>query len=153
MWIPLLLFLLAASAGAVLPVQTGANVTLGRALGHPLAGTFVNFVVGIVAITIVALALRVPLPAGGNFAKAAGLPAWAWIGGLLGAAMVTIAILVQPKLGATATFGAIIAGQLVGALVVDHFGLVGAAVRPVDGPKLLGVLLLASGAGLLVWSR
>lgn len=44
----------------------------------------------------------------------------------------------------------IVIGQLAAAAVIDHFGLIGMAVREVSLPKLIGLLVM--GVGLAVFS-
>jgi bacterial/archaeal transporter family-2 protein len=42
-----------------------------------------------------------------------------------------------------------VAGQLGASLVIDHFGLVGYAVRPIGISRLAGALLVAAGVYLV----
>jgi transporter family-2 protein len=39
-------------------------------------------------------------------------------------------------------------GQRVSAATIDHFGLMGAAAKPLDGLRLLGLALMAAGVAL-----
>ena len=52
-------------------------------------------------------------------------PAWMWIGGLMGFTVVSSITFAQPRIGATAVIGILIAGQLVMGAVIDRFGLFG----------------------------
>ena len=52
-------------------------------------------------------------------------PAWMWLGGLMGFTVVTSITFAQPRIGATAVIGILIAGQLVMGAVIDRFGLFG----------------------------
>jgi bacterial/archaeal transporter family-2 protein len=81
---------------------------------------------------------------------AAGLraPSWMWIGGLMGAFIVFTVTLAAPRIGAAATIGLIIAGQLVMGAAIDRFGLFGLERISLHWPRLLGLALLAAGAGL-----
>jgi transporter family-2 protein len=55
-----------------------------------------------------------------------------------------------PRLGLVVTFTIMVSMQfLVGALL-DHFGLVGAAVRPLDLSRLLGMAILMLGTWLTI---
>ena len=54
-----------------------------------------------------------------------GTPVWMWIGGLMGFTVVTSITFAQPRIGATAVIGILIAGQLVMGAVIDRFGLFG----------------------------
>ena len=60
-------------------------------------------------------------PAGSRRASAA--PPWMWAGGVMGLLIVFTVTFAQPRIGATATIGILIAGQLVMGAVIDRFGL------------------------------
>ena len=93
--------LLAVAVGAALTLQIGMNAVLGRTLGSPLWGAVVNFCVGLVALVGCVLLLGVRLTPG----SVANVPAWAWLGGLLGAAYVASVTLLGPRLGAMVLLG------------------------------------------------
>jgi transporter family-2 protein len=135
--------------GALLPVQVGVNARLRAVVGHPVLAAAISFAVGALALAALAAAagaLRLPASA------AARVPWWGWTGGLLGAAYILGAILLAPRLGAAAFTAAIVAGQLLAALLVDHFGAIGFARQPVTPGRLAGAALLALGV-LLVQRR
>ena len=75
-------------------------------------------------------------------------PAWLWIGGLMSIFIVFAVTIGPPRIGVAATVGAVIAGNLVSAAVIDRYGLFGQDVIPIDRWRLLGLLLLAVGAVL-----
>ncbi len=56
----------------------------------------------------------------------------------------------MPRIGATAAIALIVVGQLLAGLVIDQFGLIGMAVRPVDASRITAVVMLISGAYLVV---
>lgn len=134
----IVLVAVALAAGAGLPVQAGVNAAMARHVGRPEWAAFVNFAVGLVALAGWLAATRAALP-GAALARA---PAWAWTGGVLGAFYVSAVVLLTPRLGVTATLALTLAGQMVGALVVDHYGALGLAMRPLSGSRVLGVALL-----------
>lgn len=135
----LLLVIVALLAGALLPVQAGVNAEMGRHAGRPEWAAFVSFAVGLVALGAWLLVRQVAPPSGAALARA---PAWAWIGGALGAFYVTAVILLTPRLGVATTLAVSVAGQLGAALVLDHLGLLGLAERPVTPLRLAGAALL-----------
>jgi bacterial/archaeal transporter family-2 protein len=75
-------------------------------------------------------------------------PAWLWIGGVMSILIVFAITLGPPRIGATATIALVIAGNLVMAAVIDHFGLLGQDEIPLDWLRVLGLVLLAAGASL-----
>jgi len=75
-------------------------------------------------------------------------PAWMWIGGLMGLTVVTAITFAQPRIGATATIGILIAGQLVMGAAIDRFGLFGVERIGISAPRAAGIVLLGIGAAL-----
>ena len=71
-----------------------------------------------------------------------------WIGGLMGAVIVFSVTFAAPRIGAAATIGIMIAGQFVMGAAIDKFGLFGLDRIALHWPRLLGLALLAAGAGL-----
>ena len=66
----------------------------------------------------------------------------------MGAFIVFTVTLAAPRIGAAATIGLVIAGQLVMGAAIDRFGLFGLERISLHWPRLLGLALLAAGAGL-----
>ena len=123
-------FLLAVAllAGVVLPVQTAVNNKMAVAVGSPILGALVSFTVGTLSILIYSVA------SGESVTSLYGVkdaPPVAWIGGLLGAFFITATIILLPRIGVAMTISLIIAGQMLTALIMDHFGLLGLEVRQV----------------------
>lgn len=139
--------LLALAAGTVLPLQVGVNSTLRQGIGSPIMAALISFAVGTACLLAYALAARAPWPTAQMFAK---LPAWAWIGGALGAFYVATAILVAPKLGAANLVCLTITAQLCASLLLDHYGLVGFAQHGINAARVAGALLLIAGTVLIV---
>lgn len=137
-----LLLVFAMLAGAAVPFQAGANATLGRLLGHPLWATLVSLAISIAIIIPVMLAFKVSIP---TFSETAKNPWWIWMGGAAGVIYITAALLLAPKLGATNFIVAVIAGQMIASLLIDHFGLVGLPIQPVNLIRISGVAMIILG--------
>ena len=73
------------------------------------------------------------------------VPAYAWMGGVLGAFYVTAIILAFPKIGPALTFGLVVAGQMVMAMLLDHFNVLVAQQHDINIWRVLGVLLIVMG--------
>lgn len=136
--------LLLCAGGAAVAVQAPINGALGRALASPLAAAAVSFGVGFAALLAVTLASAGTAPAG----RFAGLPLWQFTGGILGAFYVWAMIRGIGGTGALTALAAIILGQLVAGLVLDHLGAFGLPVQPVSAARIGAVLLV--GCGLLL---
>jgi transporter family-2 protein len=138
----------AALVGASLAVQIGLNSMARVQLGHPVTAAIANFAVGIVCLLAFAIVARAPVPA---LAQVSSAPPWLWLGGLLGALYVGSGIVLGPQLGGAMFMALTVTGQLLAALVLDHYGLLGFPVRPVDLGRIVGVSLVI--AGVIVLAR
>lgn len=139
--------LLGIVAGALIAMQAPINAQLARGLGFPLAAAAASFLAGAAALVIITtIAAQVQGPT----ITWRTPPLWMFlVGGCLGAAYVTFAIILTPKLGTAATMAFIVAGQLIAGLTLDHFGYFGLAVREVSAGRVGGALLLLAGALLI----
>jgi bacterial/archaeal transporter family-2 protein len=84
----------------------------------------------------------------GDLAGALRAPPWMWLGGVMGLTVVFTITFAQPRIGATATIGILIAGQLVMGAIIDRFGLFGVDQIAISWPRALGIGLLGIGAAL-----
>jgi transporter family-2 protein len=75
-------------------------------------------------------------------------PLWLWSAGIMGLVVILSITYATPRIGATATIGLLIAGQLAMGAVIDRFGLFGLERIAIGWPRLLGIGLLALGAAL-----
>ncbi len=133
-------------AGALLPLQALINARLGQLTTGGLFASAASFVVGTAVMLVLVAAMRPSLP---SIDQAMRLPAWIWVGGVLGALYVLIATLAVPRLGAAALISLVVLGQMTGSILLDHYGVLHAA-QPVNLTRLLGAALVALGALLVV---
>ena len=136
--------LLAAAAGVLMAVQAPTNALLAKASGSAVVAALISFAVGTAALTALAAAGGRP-----DAAALKGVPWYAWAGGLYGAFFVVVAAYAAPRLGVGALLTAAVAGQLVAALALDHFGLLGLPERPVSVTRIAGIALVLAGAWLV----
>jgi len=141
-----LLIAVAVLAGAILPIQASMNAKLGRAVGDPVYAALISFVIGTVGLIAYVLFAKTELQ---EITKVSSLEWYIWTAGLMGAFYVAAVIILVPKIGATMTFGAIVAGQLGLSLVVDHYGVLGIPVQSVNWQRLLGIVLIVMGVILI----
>jgi transporter family-2 protein len=137
---------LAFVAGACAPTQAGINSQLRQWTGDAAFTAFVSFFVGTACLLVWVLVRRVEWP---DPASVGAVPWWQWTGGLLGAYLVSMTIILAPKLGATTLMAVLVTGQLVTGLILDHYGLIGYPVREINVLRLAGVILLFAGVMLV----
>ncbi len=138
--------LLTAFVGGLIALQAPINSRLGQTVGT-FQGAFFSFLLGTIALAAIAGLSR------GGFGQIAEVRGLEWqylLGGLLGAAYVTSVLVTVRTLGAGGVTAATITGQLTMSVVVDQFGWLGVDKDPINGPKLLGLVLLAAGTFLIV---
>ncbi len=144
-WLLLSIFV-AVLVGMLLPLQALLNARVGALTQGALFASFLSFAVGTLALALVLLVTRTPLP---TMRTLTSLPPWLWCGGLIGAVFVFCGTLLVPRLGAAGMICLIVAGQLAGSLLLDHYGVL-AQPRPVDAVRLIGAVLVGIGALLVV---
>ncbi len=108
-----------------------------------------NLVFSTLVATAVLLVVRQSLAGFGGALRA---PWWYWLGGGgMGVVVVLTITVVTPRLGAAATIGLLIAGQLAMGVAIDRYGLFGVDQVDLTWPRALGVLLLGVGAALALY--
>ena len=138
----------ALGTGAAIAVQALANSRLRLALGTPVWAAIAQFVVGLAALVAIAVLTRQPAPIMAGLSR---MPWWGWIGGAVGALFIVVSIVLTPRLGTALTLATITVGQLLAALVLDHYGLLGAPVVRLSMPRVLGAACLLAGIALMRW--
>ena len=96
------------------------------------------------------VALAMLMQRGGNLAAAAGAPWYAYTAGALGLIIVGTLAYSAPRLGLVAAFTVFVAAQFAMGAMVDHFGWLGSAVRPLTLPKWIGMAVVLAGVWLIV---
>jgi bacterial/archaeal transporter family-2 protein len=131
-------------AGLAGSVQVAVMGRFGGRIGVIEALTFSTGVQLVLSLAIL-VAVRTGV---GGLGDAVRAPAWMWLGGVMGLTVVGTITFAQPRIGATATIGILIAGQLVMGALIDRFGLFGVDRIDISLPRAVGIVLLGIGAGL-----
>jgi len=141
-----LLIIMALISGAILPIQATINFRLSKNVGGPIIAAFISFAVGTIG-----LLLYLIISKQFNFRELIAQPSpwWIWIGGLLGTFYVAAIVMLVPRLGVALAFSLVVAGQTITAIIFDHFGWLGVAVREISLGKIIGALLLIAGVVLI----
>lgn len=138
------LILVAAVGGIAVAVQAQFMGLMDKQIGT-LGNMFITYGGGGLLIGLAMLANR-----GGNLAAWSGLPPYVLSSGALGLVIVGTIGYSAPRLGLVATLTVVVAAQFLAGALVDHFGVFGAAVRPLDLSRLAGMALLLLGTWMIV---
>ena len=138
-------------AGCLLGTQPSVNGQLARHVAHPLQATLISFASGTIIIIAVTAAIGIFPP---RFSQPPGqLPWWIWCGGAIGVVMVTTSLLLVPLVGSLRWFAAVITGQVLVAVTLDHFGWLGNPRVPASPLRIFGALLLIAGVLVIVQAK
>jgi len=130
--------------GVVAAVQSQMMGDLEQRVGM-VAGTTLNFVVGGLVMGVVLLATRGP-----SLADWQALPPYLYLAGLAGIVIISSIAFTVARVGVLAGSMLLVAAQLTGGTIIDHFGWLGASVREITLTKLLGIMFLILGARLVL---
>ncbi|SFE30830.1 DMT family transporter [Thermophagus xiamenensis] len=138
--------IIALLVGGFLSIQGSINAQLSSFLRHPLQASLTNFVVGTIVLIMLNVILRTTMPTVNELRM---VPWHLFLGGVIGAMFVTSVVLLIPKIGVTTMLAASIAGQLIVATVIDHFGYFNVAIHPVSLSRIAGIIMLIIGIFLI----
>jgi len=134
---------LALVAGLAGSIQVAVMGRFGERVGSYEA-IAANLLFSALIATTILLLLRQSLA---GFGDALHAPWWYWVGGGgMGVVVVFTITVVTPTIGATATIGLLIAGQLAMGVLIDRYGWFGVEQVPLNWPRIVGVLMLGVGA-------
>jgi transporter family-2 protein len=138
--------LIAGLAGALMAVQGSLNSFLGEKLGLLPATFSVQLLGALTGGSLLLLCFR----GGSIFPGLGSIPLYYWVGGPLGVAITYTVAVSIPRLGVGNATTGIIFCQLLTAYLIDHFGLFNQETLPFTVGKAIGVVLMVSGAFLLL---
>lgn len=143
-------YILAFLIGIGLSVQIGLNSQLRIALGNPIAASLIAFLVGTFFLVIYALIFQREgfVNCLSNIKE--GITWYKWVGGLFGALYIAGMILIAPQIGVANIVALSFTGQILFALVLDHFGLLGFSMHSLNAMRVLGACLLIAGTMLIL---
>lgn len=139
--------ILVIAGGIATGIQTPTNVSVSAMVG-PLSSGLINFAGGVLTIAVVTL-----LFGSGDLSAALQAPWWQLIGGAYGVVIVLAGIVATPVLGVALFTTLLMVGQLGMGMVVDAFGLFGAAVHPLTLGRVVGFLVVLVGILLIYRGR
>src|SRR5436189_2956844 len=135
MFTRLVLLLLVALGGAGLTIQMAWNARLRTSTGSPVLTTIISVLVSLLSL---ALLWASGATSRGSIPAFNSLPKWAWFGGVFAVYYLVVSLIAIPKLGATAVFSLVIAGQMIAALLLDSTGAFGVPQISLSVSRLFG---------------
>jgi transporter family-2 protein len=110
-----------------------ANKSLSKSIDSVVYSALMLFVVGLAFISSFLIINRVPFPGMAAFTTA---PAYSYVGGLIVATYVLSITYLAPRMGVGKAICFIVTGQIIVAVLIDHFGLLGAAASAINIRRL-----------------
>src|SRR5512139_1467940 len=129
----LLIVLVGLIGGLAVGMQGPLASILTQRMG-PLESIFIVHVGGAI-ISLVPLLII----GGGKIGQWRTAPWYALGAGVFGLIVISAVSYTIPRIGVAAAIVTIVAGQILLSALLDHFGWLGATVRPLDAPRLLGL--------------
>ena len=140
-------------AMAITTVAVGIGIALQVAVNTALARRIGTLEATLVSVTVTWLFVAMLLLPGlrrGGLGQVLSVPPYLLIGGFVGAAVLITAITFVPRLGTAGLIAAFLVGQLLGSLLLDHFGAFGLRHIPITPGRLAGAALLLVGMRLII---
>ena len=135
-------------AGGAISLQSYLNGRLGRELDSATVASAINNLIATLAALAVVLSTKA-IPRALARVRALGRPpAWQYVGGLFGAALVLVSAAAAPEVGVALLTVALVCGSTGGSLAVDAAGLAPAGRRPVTLPRVAGVVLAVAATAI-----
>lgn len=123
-------------------MQAGLNARLGKSIDSPIYASMFSFIVGALSVAIYLQFTKETITMAGL--KSASVYSWLG-GGVFGAIFITGTMLALPRLGMALTFGLVIAGQVINAVLLDHYNILVSEPHHMNIWRLLGIMLIMAG--------
>ena len=140
----LFILLIGLAGGIAVGLQSPLASILTQRLGTFESVFIVHFGGAIVA------ALPLLFWGGGKLSQWRSVPWYAWTAGVFGLVVISAISYMIPRIGVAGSIITIVSGQLLVGMILDHFGWLGADVRPLDATRLIGIGIVLFGVWLTV---
>lgn len=140
-------YILAFLCGVTNSTQSGVNAELRRSINNPIYAAIISFASGLLGLILITPFFKESVP---TIDTLKSLEWWKLTGGVLGAFFVTTVILSVQKIGSANMICLIVAGQLLTAMILDHYGLLGFKLHQINGWRIAGGVLIVAGVYLIL---
>lgn len=132
--------LLSIISGILIAYMNYINSQLGLAYGNYIS---------IVIIHLIGLICLIPI-CFKKVKRIKGIPLWYYLGGGIGMLTVVFSNISIPTLGVTLQMAICLIGQTLASLIIDHFGLFGFAKYPINKNKIISLIFILVGTGVMI---
>lgn len=133
---------LAIITGALIPIQAATNAVFSKSIGNPLITGLMVFIVGLIGMIVFIIISRTSFPTPQQLISA---PTYSYLGGIIVATYVVMITILTPRIGVGSAIALIVTGQIICAILIDHFGLFNVQVRTIDTGRIMGIVLMIIG--------
>lgn len=131
--------------GGLNACQVAINGDLGHVLNSAAKASYVSLLTGTVVLIAIMMTFDRPKKTVIIDRLRQNNVWWIWIGGIFGAAFVFGNSFLVPLLGTGMTVAIVLVGQIVGSLMIDEFGWLGAKKKPINLLQVVGILIMIGG--------
>jgi len=140
----IVLIIIAAIGGIAVALQAQFMGLMDKGIGT-IESMFITYGSGGVLVGLAMLFYR-----GGNLAAWQNVPSYALSAGILGLIIVGTIGYSTPRLGLVTAFTIIVSVQFFVGAFLDHFGVLGAELRPLDLSRVVGIVVMLVGVWLII---
>lgn len=134
--------------GMATTVQAGVNSQMRLAIDNPILAAIISFSGGLTVLIFAFTFFNTgPVPSLESLRQVSW---WKFFGGMFGSFYVLSVIFIVRELGPANMLALAVAGQLLAAIVIDHYGWLGFSLHPVSPLRLVGVAFLVVGVYLIL---
>lgn len=138
--------ILAFLAGVAVPAQATLNAKLAYSLGSPIVAAFYASTIG---ATILFLVVLISGTSFGNLSTLKQTPWIFWVGGFFSAFFVASMAITVPKIGVGLALALTVAGQMLVAIIIDHYGWMEMEQKTISVWRVVGAALITAGVILI----
>lgn len=138
----IILVICAVVVGMLLPIQAASNAGTAKYLGDVSYAALLSFLIGTILIGAYILVLK---PSLNSQLPDLSPRRYILFGGLISIVYTLAITYLSPSLGVGNTLFTIIVGQMLAALIVDHFGIFDSIKHEISLKRMFGVCLMLAG--------
>ncbi len=135
--------------GVILAVHLAMNGRVGSAINNPRVGNAVFWCIGALGAVLIGLTGW----QSGALSPIKQVHPVLLTAGLMGACLVFAIAWLIPQVGAGSVMITLIAGQVIGGLMLSHYGWLASPVQPLTLTKIAGVIIMIGGVVLATYSK